>query len=137
MYLLYCFTFILFHLQNVVAVTSTLTRTPICKAFAKGENIGDVTAKGECIGNVADLKNISKVSSGSSNASGSSSSKEQHNQQYPETERIKGHGKQHGEQFRMTVRMDGGWVFWFTVFLFFCVKILWIFISLFSFFHLI
>ncbi|KAG9135498.1 hypothetical protein Leryth_007254 [Lithospermum erythrorhizon] len=41
--------------KNVAAVTSTSTRTPIYKAFAKGENIGDVTAKGECIGNVADL----------------------------------------------------------------------------------
>lgn len=42
-------------LQNVAAVTSTSTRTPIYKAFAKGENIGDVTAKGECVANVADL----------------------------------------------------------------------------------
>lgn len=42
-------------LQNVGAVTSTSTRTPIYKAFAKGENIGDVTAKGECVGNIADL----------------------------------------------------------------------------------
>ncbi|XP_042478883.1 protein root UVB sensitive 6-like [Macadamia integrifolia] len=41
--------------KNVAAVTSTSTRTPIYKAFAKGENIGDVTAKGECIGNIADL----------------------------------------------------------------------------------
>ncbi|KAM7481995.1 hypothetical protein LguiB_006578 [Lonicera macranthoides] len=41
--------------KNVGAVTSTSTRTPIYKAFAKGENIGDVTAKGECVGNVADL----------------------------------------------------------------------------------
>jgi hypothetical protein len=41
--------------QNVAAVTSTSTRTPIYKAFAKGENIGDVTAKGECVGNIADL----------------------------------------------------------------------------------
>ncbi|KAE9445413.1 hypothetical protein C3L33_22689, partial [Rhododendron williamsianum] len=41
--------------QNVGAVTSTSTRTPIYKAFAKGENIGDVTAKGECVGNIADL----------------------------------------------------------------------------------
>ncbi|XP_037491179.1 protein root UVB sensitive 6 isoform X2 [Jatropha curcas] len=41
--------------QNVAAVTSTSTRTPIYKAFAKGENIGDVTAKGECVGNLADL----------------------------------------------------------------------------------
>ncbi|XP_022855708.1 protein root UVB sensitive 6-like, partial [Olea europaea var. sylvestris] len=41
--------------KNVAAVTSTSTRTPIYKAFAKGENIGDVTAKGECVGNVADL----------------------------------------------------------------------------------
>ncbi|KAL7191826.1 hypothetical protein ACSBR2_023825 [Camellia fascicularis] len=71
--------------ENVGVVTSTSTRTPIFKAFAKGENIRDVTAKGECVGNVADLKTISKVSPGSSNASGSSSSKEQHNQQYPAT----------------------------------------------------
>ncbi|AES89601.1 putative Root UVB sensitive family [Medicago truncatula] len=42
-------------LKNVGAVTSTSTRTPIYKAFAKGENIGDVTAKGECVGNIADL----------------------------------------------------------------------------------
>ncbi|XP_028097886.1 protein root UVB sensitive 6-like isoform X2 [Camellia sinensis] len=41
--------------KNVGAVTSTATRTPIYKAFAKGENIGDVTAKGECVGNVVDL----------------------------------------------------------------------------------
>uniref|UniRef100_A0A2C9V5A7 Protein root UVB sensitive 6 n=4 Tax=Manihot esculenta TaxID=3983 RepID=A0A2C9V5A7_MANES len=41
--------------KNVAAVTSTSTRTPIYKAFAKGENIGDVTAKGECVGNLADL----------------------------------------------------------------------------------
>ncbi|CAJ2649318.1 unnamed protein product [Trifolium pratense] len=41
--------------NNVAAVTSTSTRTPIYKAFAKGENIGDVTAKGECVGNIADL----------------------------------------------------------------------------------
>ncbi|KAK4479369.1 hypothetical protein RD792_014881 [Penstemon davidsonii] len=41
--------------RNVGAVTSTSTRTPIYKAFAKGENIGDVTAKGECVGNIADL----------------------------------------------------------------------------------
>ncbi|GER29253.1 hypothetical protein STAS_05095 [Striga asiatica] len=41
--------------KNVSAVTSTSTRTPIYKAFAKGENIGDVTAKGECVGNIADL----------------------------------------------------------------------------------
>ncbi|CAL5362303.1 unnamed protein product [Camellia sinensis] len=42
--------------KNVGAVTSTSTRTPIYKAFAKGENIGDVTAKGECVGNVADCE---------------------------------------------------------------------------------
>ncbi|KAJ6928221.1 hypothetical protein NC651_012047 [Populus alba x Populus x berolinensis] len=35
--------------KNVGAVTSTSTRTPIYKAFAKGDNIGDVTAKGECV----------------------------------------------------------------------------------------
>jgi len=47
--------FVHFCSQNVAAVTSTSTRTPIYKAFAKGENIGDVTAKGECVGNIADL----------------------------------------------------------------------------------
>ncbi|XP_039133560.1 protein root UVB sensitive 6 [Dioscorea cayenensis subsp. rotundata] len=41
--------------QNVAAVTSTSTRTPIYKAYARGENIGDVTAKGESVGNIADL----------------------------------------------------------------------------------
>ncbi|XP_028079448.1 protein root UVB sensitive 6-like [Camellia sinensis] len=41
--------------KNVGAVTSTSTHTPIYKAFAKGENIGDVTVKGECVGNIADL----------------------------------------------------------------------------------
>ncbi|KAI0507813.1 hypothetical protein KFK09_013941 [Dendrobium nobile] len=41
--------------KNVGTVTSTSTRTPIYKAYAKGENIGDVTAKGECVGNIADL----------------------------------------------------------------------------------
>ncbi|XP_058097528.1 protein root UVB sensitive 6-like isoform X4 [Magnolia sinica] len=41
--------------KNVAAVTSTSTHTPIYKAFAKGENIGDVTAKGECVANIADL----------------------------------------------------------------------------------
>uniref|UniRef100_A0A1D1Z284 UPF0420 protein C16orf58 n=2 Tax=Anthurium amnicola TaxID=1678845 RepID=A0A1D1Z284_9ARAE len=41
--------------KNVAAVTSTSTRTPIYKAYAKGENIGDVTAKGECVANIADL----------------------------------------------------------------------------------
>ncbi|XP_073124111.1 protein root UVB sensitive 6-like isoform X2 [Henckelia pumila] len=41
--------------KNVGAVTSTSTRTPIYKAFARGENIGDVTAKGECVGNISDL----------------------------------------------------------------------------------
>lgn len=54
--------FILNCLQNVGAVTSTSTRTPIYKAFAKGENIGDVTAKGECVGNLADLVCISNLS---------------------------------------------------------------------------
>ncbi|KAJ6798388.1 protein root UVB sensitive 6 [Iris pallida] len=42
-------------LKNIAAVTSTSTRTPIYKAYARGENIGDVTAKGECVGNLADL----------------------------------------------------------------------------------
>ncbi|KAL3635211.1 Protein root UVB sensitive 6 [Castilleja foliolosa] len=41
--------------KNIAVVTSTSTRTPIYKAFAIGENIGDVTAKGECAGNLADL----------------------------------------------------------------------------------
>eukprot|EP00246_Nothoceros_aenigmaticus_P002038 TRINITY_DN12767_c0_g1_i1.p1 TRINITY_DN12767_c0_g1~~TRINITY_DN12767_c0_g1_i1.p1 ORF type:complete len:315 (-),score=40.38 TRINITY_DN12767_c0_g1_i1:258-1127(-) len=41
--------------KNVAAVTSTSTRAPIYKAFAQRENIGDVTAKGECISNIADL----------------------------------------------------------------------------------
>lgn len=41
--------------KNIAAVTSTSTRASIYKAFARGENIGDVTAKGECISNVADL----------------------------------------------------------------------------------
>ncbi|CAL5336549.1 unnamed protein product [Camellia sinensis] len=44
--------------KNVGAVTSTSTHTPIYKAFAKGENIGDVTAKGESVGNVVDLGDI-------------------------------------------------------------------------------
>lgn len=44
-----------FWYQNVAAVTSTSTRAPIYKAFARRENIGDVTAKGECISNIADL----------------------------------------------------------------------------------
>jgi hypothetical protein len=39
-------------------VTSTSTRTPIYKAYAKGENIGDVTAKGESVGNIADLVSV-------------------------------------------------------------------------------
>ncbi|KAJ8445811.1 hypothetical protein Cgig2_027892 [Carnegiea gigantea] len=50
--------------KNVGAVTSTSTRTPIYKAFAKGENIGDVTAKGECVGNIADLLFIVKLGTG-------------------------------------------------------------------------
>ncbi|WOL18754.1 protein root UVB sensitive 6-like isoform X1 [Canna indica] len=41
--------------KNVAAVTSTSTRAPIYKAYAKGENIGDITAKGECVANLADL----------------------------------------------------------------------------------
>lgn len=52
---LFVFGFFIILSQNVAAVTSTSTRTPIYKAFAKGENIGDVTAKGECVGNIADL----------------------------------------------------------------------------------
>ena len=40
---------------HVAALTSTSTRTTIYKAFAIGENIGDVTTKGECVGNVVDL----------------------------------------------------------------------------------
>ncbi|KAL5097541.1 hypothetical protein RYX36_001868 [Vicia faba] len=45
-------------LKNVVVVTSISTRTPIYKAFAKGGNIWDVTAKGECVGNNADLVSL-------------------------------------------------------------------------------
>ena len=41
----------------MAAVSSTSTRAPIYKSFARGENIGDVTAKGECISNIADLVN--------------------------------------------------------------------------------
>ncbi|GLJ16250.1 hypothetical protein SUGI_0273220 [Cryptomeria japonica] len=41
--------------KNIAAVTSTSTRSHIYRAFAQGENIGDVTAKGECISNIADL----------------------------------------------------------------------------------
>ncbi|XP_039139441.1 protein root UVB sensitive 6-like isoform X2 [Dioscorea cayenensis subsp. rotundata] len=41
--------------KNVAAVTSTSTHTPIYKAYARGENIGDVTAKGESVANIADL----------------------------------------------------------------------------------
>ncbi|GMP91288.1 hypothetical protein CsSME_00042050 [Camellia sinensis var. sinensis] len=50
--------------KNVGAVTSTSTCTPIYKAFAKGENIGDVTAKGECVGNIADLDRINSMQNG-------------------------------------------------------------------------
>jgi hypothetical protein len=41
--------------KNISAVSSTETRTPIYKAFAIRENIGDITAKGECTSNIADL----------------------------------------------------------------------------------
>ncbi|KAH7286392.1 hypothetical protein KP509_32G005200 [Ceratopteris richardii] len=41
--------------KNVAAVTSTSTRAPIYKAFSQRDNIGDVTAKGECVSNIADL----------------------------------------------------------------------------------
>lgn len=41
--------------KNIAAVSSTSTRTPIYKAFAIRENIGDITAKGECTSNIADL----------------------------------------------------------------------------------
>ncbi|KAG8068667.1 hypothetical protein GUJ93_ZPchr0005g14633 [Zizania palustris] len=50
-----CMAMLLRFALNVAAVTSTSTRTPIYKAYAKGENIGDVTAKGESVGNIADL----------------------------------------------------------------------------------
>jgi hypothetical protein len=46
------------NIQNVAAVTSTSTRAPIYKAYARGENIGDVTAKGESVANIADLVTI-------------------------------------------------------------------------------
>lgn len=42
-------------LKNVGAVTNTSTRAPIYKAFARKENLGDITAKGESISNMADL----------------------------------------------------------------------------------
>nr|POF06211.1 protein root uvb sensitive 6 [Quercus suber] len=48
--------------KNLAAVTLTSTCTPIYKAFAKGENIGDVTAKGERVGNIADLVCLSNFS---------------------------------------------------------------------------
>ncbi|CAI5991114.1 unnamed protein product [Closterium sp. NIES-65] len=41
--------------KNIGAVTNTSTRAPIYKAFARRENIGDITAKGESISNLADL----------------------------------------------------------------------------------
>ncbi|KAH9304196.1 hypothetical protein KI387_008600, partial [Taxus chinensis] len=41
--------------KNISAVTSTSTCSHIYRAFARGESIGDVTAKGECISNIADL----------------------------------------------------------------------------------
>eukprot|EP01018_Ginkgo_biloba_P036125 Gb_26525 [translate_table: standard] len=41
--------------KNIAAVSSTSTRAPIYKAFAIRENIGDITAKGECTSNIADL----------------------------------------------------------------------------------
>ncbi|KAH9318158.1 hypothetical protein KI387_019927, partial [Taxus chinensis] len=41
--------------KNIAAVSSTSTRTPIYKAFALRENIGDITAKGESTSNIADL----------------------------------------------------------------------------------
>lgn len=49
----------------MAAVTSSSTRAPIYKAFARRENIGDVTAKGECISNIADLVNTFLAFSGS------------------------------------------------------------------------
>eukprot|EP00897_Mesotaenium_endlicherianum_P009159 jgi/Mesen1/8271/ME000448S07419 len=45
--------------KNVAAVTATSTRAPIYKAFARRENIGDVTAKGESISNLSDLMGTS------------------------------------------------------------------------------
>ncbi|KAF5955567.1 hypothetical protein HYC85_008423 [Camellia sinensis] len=54
------------------------------------------------------------------------------------TERIEGHVKQHGERFKMTVKDGWGLGVLVHFLLIFCVKILWIFISLlFSFFPLI
>ncbi|KAF5934489.1 hypothetical protein HYC85_030660 [Camellia sinensis] len=94
--------------KNVGAVTSTSTRTPIYKAFAKGENIGD----GDILEDPAKEPNKdmymmtigpedapNQPDPGSSNASGSSSSKEQHNQQYPvpEVKRRKRHRRKHFE----------------------------------------
>ena len=44
-------------LLDIVVISSTSTCTPIYKAFAIRENIGDITAKGECTSNIADLVN--------------------------------------------------------------------------------
>eukprot|EP00958_Prasinococcus_capsulatus_P006392 scaffold604_cov384-Prasinococcus_capsulatus_cf.AAC.2 len=41
--------------KNVAAMTATSTRSPTYKSFAKTENIGDITAKGECVANSADI----------------------------------------------------------------------------------
>ena len=41
--------------KNLAAVTATSTRAPIYRAFARNDNIGDVTAKGESVSNLADL----------------------------------------------------------------------------------
>nr|CAD1818227.1 unnamed protein product [Ananas comosus var. bracteatus] len=48
--------------KNVAAVTSTSTRTPIYKAYARGENIGDVTAKENVLG-ILQIWNPSLVAS--------------------------------------------------------------------------
>jgi hypothetical protein len=44
--------------KNISTISSTETRTPIYKAFAIRENIGDITAKGECTSNIAGLLGI-------------------------------------------------------------------------------
>eukprot|EP00898_Chlorokybus_atmophyticus_P002040 jgi/Chlat1/2837/Chrsp191S02996 len=41
--------------KNLAAVTASSTRAPIYKAFARSENLGDITAKGESVSNLADL----------------------------------------------------------------------------------
>lgn len=41
--------------KNLAAVTASATRAPIYRTFAKRNNLGDVTAKGESVANLADV----------------------------------------------------------------------------------